>query len=161
MVLVDGLAVEFGGTALFSDISFAINPKDRIALMGKNGAGKSTLLKILAGVKEPTRGRVSMPKDFTIAYLPQHLMTEDNRTVFEETAQAFSHIHQLEEEIEHINNELTIRTDYESDEYMELIERVSALSEKFYGIEETNYDAAVEKTLIGVGFTRNDSVRLT
>ena len=161
MVLVDGLAVEFGGTALFSDISFAINPKDRIALMGKNGAGKSTLLKILAGVKEPTRGRVSMPKDFTIAYLPQHLMTEDNRTVFEETAQAFSHIHQLEEEIEHINNELTIRTDYESDEYMELIERVSALSEKFYGIEETNYDAAVEKTLLGLGFTRNDFGRLT
>ena len=161
MVLVDGLAVEFGGTALFSDISFAINPKDRIALMGKNGAGKSTLLKILAGVQEPTRGRVSMPKDFTIAYLPQHLMTEDNRTVFEETAQAFSHIHQLEEEIEHINNELTIRTDYESDEYMELIERVSALSEKFYGIEETNYDAAVEKTLLGLGFTRNDFGRLT
>lgn len=161
MVLVDGLAVEFGGAALFSDISFAINPKDRIALMGKNGAGKSTLLKILAGVKEPTRGRVSMPKDFTIAYLPQHLMTEDNRTVFDETAQAFSHIHRLEEEIEHINNELTVRTDYESDEYMELIERVSALSEKFYGIEEINYDAAVEKTLLGLGFSRNDFGRLT
>lgn len=161
MVLVDGLAVEFGGAALFSDISFAINPKDRIALMGKNGVGKSTLLKILAGVKEPTRGRVSMPKDFTIAYLPQHLMTEDNRTVFDETAQAFSHIHRLEEEIEHINNELTVRTDYESDEYMELIERVSALSEKFYGIEEINYDAAVEKTLLGLGFSRNDFGRLT
>lgn len=161
MVLVDGLAVEFGGAALFSDISFAINPKDRIALMGKNGAGKSTLLKILSGVKEPTRGRVSMPKDFTIAYLPQHLMTEDNRTVFDETAQAFSHIHRLEEEIEHINNELTVRTDYESDEYMELIERVSALSEKFYGIEEINYDAAVEKTLLGLGFSRNDFGRLT
>lgn len=161
MVLVDGLAVEFGGAALFSDISFAINPKDRIALMGKNGAGKSTLLKILAGVKEPTRGRVSMPKDFTIAYLPQHLMTEDNRTVFDETAQAFSHIHRLEEEIEHVNNELTVRTDYESDEYMELIERVSALSEKFYGIEEINYDAAVEKTLLGLGFSRNDFGRLT
>ena len=161
MVLVDGLAVEFGGVALFSDISFVINPKDRIALMGKNGAGKSTLLKILAGVREPTRGRVSTPKDFTIAYLPQHLMTEDERTVFEETAQAFSHIHQLEEEIERINNELTERTDYESDEYMRLIERVSALSEKFYGVEEINYDAAVEKTLLGLGFVRSDFNRMT
>lgn len=161
MVLVDGLAVEFGGAALFSDISFAINPKDRIALMGKNGAGKSTLLKILAGVRQPTRGRVSTPKDFTIAYLPQHLMTEDERTVFEETAQAFSHIHQLEEEIESINNQLTVRIDYESDEYMQLIERVSTLSEKFYGIEEINYDAAVEKTLLGLGFVRSDFNRMT
>lgn len=161
MVLVDGLAVEFGGTALFSDISFVINPKDRIALMGKNGAGKSTLLKILAGVRQPTRGRVSTPKDFTIAYLPQHLMTEDERTVFEETAQAFSRIHQLEEEIESINNQLTVRTDYESDEYMRLIERVSALSEKFYGVEEINYDAAVEKTLLGLGFVRSDFNRMT
>ncbi|WP_298653705.1 ABC-F family ATP-binding cassette domain-containing protein [uncultured Proteiniphilum sp.] len=161
MVLVDGLAVEFGGAALFSDISFVINPKDRIALMGKNGAGKSTLLKILAGVREPTKGRVSMPKDFTIAYLPQHLMTEDERTVFEETAQAFSHIQQLEEEIERINSELTVRTDYESDEYMQLIEQVTALSEKFYGIEEINYDAAVEKTLLGLGFVRSDFNRMT
>lgn len=161
MVSVDGLAVEFGGATLFSDISFVINPKDRIALMGKNGAGKSTLLKILAGVRQPTRGKVSMPKDFSIAYLPQHLMTEDERTVFEETAQAFSHIHQLEEEIEQINNELTVRTDYESDEYMQLIERVSALSEKFYGVEEINYDAAVEKTLLGLGFTRSDFNRMT
>lgn len=161
MVLVDGVAVEFGGAALFSDISFVINPKDRIALMGKNGAGKSTLLKILAGVRQPTRGRVSTPKDFTIAYLPQHLMTEDERTVFEETAQAFSRIHQLEQEIERINNELTVRTDYESDEYMQLIERVSALSEKFYGVEEINYDAAVEKALLGLGFMRNDFNRMT
>ncbi|OJV38185.1 MAG: glycosyl transferase family 2 [Bacteroidia bacterium 43-41] len=161
MVLVDGLAVEFGGAALFSDISFAINPKDRIALMGKNGAGKSTILKILAGVRQPTRGRVSTPKDFTIAYLPQHLMTEDERTVFEETAQAFSRIHQLEKEIESINNQLTVRTDYESDEYMQLIERVSTLSEKFYGIEEINYDAVVEKTLLGLGFVRSDFNRMT
>ena len=161
MVLVDGLTVEFGGTTLFSDISFVINPKDRIALMGKNGAGKSTLLKILAGVREPTRGRVSKPRDFTVAYLPQHLMTEDERTVFEETTQAFSHIHQLEEEIERINNELTLRTDYESDAYMQLIEQVAALSEKFYGIEEINYDAAVEKTLLGLGFQRIDFNRPT
>ncbi len=161
MVLVDGLAVEFGGAALFSDISFVINPKDRIALMGKNGAGKSTLLKILAGVREPTKGRVSKPKDFSIAYLPQHLMTEDERTVFEETAQAFAHIHRLEEEIERINNELTVRTDYESDEYMQLIEQVATLSEKFYGIEQINYNAAVEKTLFGLGFIRSDFNRMT
>jgi ATP-binding cassette subfamily F protein 3 len=161
MVLVDGLTVEFGGTLLFSDISFVINPKDRIALMGKNGAGKSTLLKILAGVREPTRGRVSKPKDFTVAYLPQHLMTADERTVFEETAQAFSHIHQQEEEIERINSELTLRADYESEEYMQLIEQVAALSEKFYSIEEINYDAAIEKTLLGLGFQRSDFNRPT
>ncbi len=161
MLLVDGLAVEFGGTTLFSDISFAINPKDHVALMGKNGAGKSTLLKILAGLREPTRGRVSIPKDFSIAYLPQHLMTEDDCTVFEETARAFSRVQELEKEIERVNNELTTRTDYESDEYMQLIELVSALSEKFYGIEEINYDAAVEKMLIGLGFTRSDFNRMT
>ena len=161
MVSVDGLTVEFSGTTLFSDVSFVINPKDRIALMGKNGAGKSTLLKILAGVREPSRGKVSTPKDFVIAYLPQHLMTDDCRTVFDETAQAFAHIHNLEKEIEQLNEELTIRTDYESDDYMQLIERVSSLSEKFYGIEEINYDAEVEKTLLGLGFERSDFGRNT
>ena len=119
MISVDGLAVEFGGTTLFSDISFVINEKDRIALMGKNGAGKSTLLKILAGVRQPTRGRISAPKECVIAYLPQHLMTEDGRTVFEETAQAFAHLHEMEAEIERMNKELETRTDYESDSYME------------------------------------------
>lgn len=161
MISVDGLTVEFGGSALFSDISFVINEKDRIALMGKNGAGKSTLLKILAGVREPTRGKVSAPKDTVIAYLPQHLMTEDGRTVFEETAQAFAHLHEMEAEIAAINKELEIRTDYESDSYMELIERVSTLSEKFYSIEEINYDADIEKTLLGLGFTREDFGRRT
>ena len=161
MVSVDGLTVEFGGTTLFSDVSFVVNPKDRIALMGKNGAGKSTLLKILAGVREPSKGKVSMPKDYVIAYLPQHLMTEDHRTVFEETALAFSHIQQLEKEIERLNEELTTRTDYESDEYMQLIEQVSTLSEKFYGIEEVNYDADIEKTLLGLGFERSDFDRKT
>lgn len=161
MISVDGLTVEFGGSALFSDISFVINEKDRIALMGKNGAGKSTLLKILAGVREPTRGKVSAPKDTVIAYLPQHLMTEDGRTVFEETAQAFAHLHEMEAEIAAINKELEIRTDYESDSYMELIERVSTLSEKFYSIEEINYDADIEKTLLGLGFTREDFRRQT
>ena len=158
---VDGLTVEFGGSALFSDISFVINEKDRIALMGKNGAGKSTLLKILAGVREPTRGKVSAPKDTVIAYLPQHLMTEDGRTVFEETAQAFVHLHEMEAEIAALNKELETRTDYESDSYMELIERVSTLSEKFYSIEEINYDADIEKTLLGLGFTREDFNRQT
>lgn len=161
MISVDGLTVEFGGSALFSNISFVINEKDRIALMGKNGAGKSTLLKILAGVREPTRGKVSAPKDTVIAYLPQHLMTEDGRTVFEETAQAFAHLHEMEAEIAALNKELETRTDYESDSYMELIERVSTLSEKFYSIEEINYDADIEKTLLGLGFTREDFNRQT
>jgi ATP-binding cassette subfamily F protein 3 len=161
MISIDGLTVEFGGSALFSDISFVINEKDRIALMGKNGAGKSTLLKILAGVREATRGTVSAPKDTVIAYLPQHLMTEDGRTVFEETAQAFAHLHEMEAEIEALNKELETRTDYESDSYMELIERVSTLSEKFYSIEEINYDADIEKTLLGLGFTRDDFNRQT
>ena len=155
MISVDGLTVEFGGSALFSEVSFVINEKDRIALMGKNGAGKSTLLKILAGVREPSRGKVSAPKDTVIAYLPQHLMTEDGRTVFEETA------HEMEAEIAELNKQLETRTDYESDGYMELIERVSTLSEKFYSIEEINYDADIEKTLLGLGFKREDFDRQT
>ena len=156
MISVDGLAVEFGGTTLFKDISFQINEKDRIALMGKNGAGKSTLLKILAGVRQPTRGKVSAPKDCVIAYLPQHLMTEDGRTVFEETSQAFAHLHEAEAEIDRMNNELATRTDYESDEYMALIEQVAVLSEKFYAIDMTHFEENVEKTLLGLGFERSD-----
>lgn len=156
MISVDGLTVEFGGSTLFADVSFVINEKDRIALMGKNGAGKSTLLKILAGVRNPTRGTISAPKECVVAYLPQHLMTEDGRTVFEETAQAFSHLHRMEKEIELLNKELETRTDYESDSYMSLIEKVSALSEKFYTIEDTNYDEEIEKALLGLGFTRDD-----
>lgn len=161
MISVDGLAVEFGGTTLFSDISFQINEKDRIALMGKNGAGKSTLLKLLAGVRQPTRGRVSAPKDCRVAYLPQHLMTEDGRTVREETAQAFAHLHAMEAEIERLNQELTTRTDYESDSYMQLIEQVSTLSEKYYAIDATNYEEDVEKALLGLGFEREDFDRPT
>ena len=161
MISIDGLTVEFGGTTLFSNISFVINEKERIALMGKNGAGKSTLLKILAGVKEPTGGKVSAPKGTVIAYLPQHLMTEDGRTVFDETAQAFAHLHEMEAEIERLNHELEVRTDYDSEEYMQLIEQVSTLSEKFYSIEEINYDADIEKTLLGLGFKREDFNRQT
>ena len=161
MVSVDGLTVEFGGSTLFSDISFVINEKDRIALMGKNGAGKSTLLKILAGVRTATRGQVSAPKDTVIAYLPQHLMTEDGRTVFEETSQAFAHLHQMEAEIEALNKELAERTDYESDSYMELIEKVATMSEKFYAIDLTHFEEDVEKTLLGLGFERSDFDRQT
>lgn len=161
MVSVDGLAVEFGGTTLFSDISFVINEKDRIALMGKNGAGKSTLLKILAGVRNATRGSVSAPKDTVIAYLPQHLMTEDGRTVFEETSQAFAHLHEMEAHIEELNRQLGERTDYESESYMALIEEVATLSEKFYAIDMTHFEEDVEKTLLGLGFERSDFHRQT
>ncbi len=161
MVSVDGLAVEFGGTTLFSDVSFVINDKDRIALMGKNGAGKSTLLKILAGVRQATRGVVSAPKDTVIAYLPQHLMTEDGRTVFEEASQAFAHLYEMETEIENLNNQLATRTDYESDEYMALIEEVATKSEKFYAIDMTHFEEDVEKTLLGLGFERKDFDRQT
>ncbi len=156
MISVEGLTVEFGGTTLFKDISFQINEKDRIALMGKNGAGKSTMLKILAGVRQPTRGSVQVPKDCVVAYLPQHLMTEDGRTVFEETSQAFAHLKEIEKQIEQMNEELTTRTDYESESYMQLIEKVSALSEKFYAIDMTHFEEDVEKTLLGLGFERTD-----
>ena len=161
MVSVDGLTVEFGGTTLFSDISFVINEKDRIALMGKNGAGKSTLLKILAGVRNATRGVVSAPKDTVIAYLPQHLMTEDGRTVFEEASQAFAHLYEMEAELDRMNNELATRTDYESDDYMALIEEVATKSEKFYAIDMTHFEEDVEKTLLGLGFERKDFNRQT
>ena len=161
MLTADALTVEFGGQTLFSDVSFVINEKDRIALMGKNGAGKSTLLKILAGVREPSKGKISCPKGTVVAYLPQHLLLEDNRTVFEEAATAFSAINEMEQRIEAINKELSERTDYDSDSYMQLIEEVSALSEQFYSIEEINYDADIEKTLMGLGFRRDDFQRKT
>ena len=161
MISVDGLTVEFSGTTLFKDISFAINEKDRIALMGKNGAGKSTLLKIIAGVRGSNSGRVSAPKDAVIAYLPQHLITENERTVFDEAAQAFAHIYKMEHEIEALNAQLSSRTDYESEGYYALIEEVSTLSEKYYSIEETNFDGEVEKILLGLGFVREDFTRAT
>ncbi len=161
MISVDGLTVEFGGTTLFQDISFVINEKDRIALMGKNGAGKSTLLKILAGVRQATRGSISAPKDTVIAYLPQHLMTENSRTVFEETSQAFAHLFEMEAQINRMNDELATRTDYESESYYALIEEVAALSEKFYAIDLTHFEEDVEKILLGLGFERKDFNRPT
>ncbi len=161
MISVDAVTVEFNGSALFSNITFNINENDRIALMGKNGAGKSTLLKIIAGVNKPTRGKVSAPKDAVIAYLPQHLLTEDDSTVFEETAKAFSKIMNMKKQMDELNHQLETRTDYESDEYSKIIEQVSELSEKYYSIEETNYDAEIEKTLMGLGFVRSDFKRST
>lgn len=161
MITVNDVAVEFGGTTLFSEVTFAINETDKIALMGKNGAGKSTLLKIVAGQNKPTRGNISAPKEAVIAYLPQHLLANDDCTVMEETSKAFADVLNMKKEIDEINEQLTIRTDYESDEYMKLIERVSELSEKFYAIEEVNYEAEVEKVLKGLGFERKDFNRPT
>lgn len=161
MISIDNVAVEFGGRALFSDVTFNINDKDKVALMGKNGAGKSTLLKIIAGVDKATRGKISAPGDAVIAYLPQHLLTEDNSTVFEETSKAFSTVLNMKAEIDELNTQLETRTDYESDEYMHIIEKVSELSEKYYSIEEINFDAEVEKTLLGLGFLRSDFTRQT
>ncbi|NGM71888.1 ABC-F family ATP-binding cassette domain-containing protein [Sphingobacterium sp. SGL-16] len=161
MIDVNNVSVTFGGTTLFSDVSFSINENDKIALMGKNGAGKSTLLKIIAGVGKPTTGNVTGPKEAVIAYLPQHLLTTDNATVFEEASKAFEEVYKMRDELDQINEQLNIRTDYESDDYMKLIERVSELSEKYYSIEETNYDAEVEKVLKGLGFERTDFTRQT
>ncbi|QZE15651.1 ATP-binding cassette domain-containing protein [Halosquirtibacter laminarini] len=161
MISVDNLGIEFSGTTLFSNISFVINPGDRVALMGKNGAGKSTLLKIIAGVQTPSSGKISAPNDAVIGYLPQHLLLDDNRTVFEETSQAFAEVLGMQKRLEFLNKELTTRTDYESDSYYKIIEEVSTLSEKLYSEGEINFDAEIEKVLIGLGFVRSDFNRPT
>jgi ATP-binding cassette subfamily F protein 3 len=161
MISVDNVSVIHGGSPLFSNITFNINDSDKIALMGKNGAGKSTLLKIIAGQTKPTSGTISAPKDYVVAYLPQHLLTADDCTVMEETSKAFASYLGMKTEIERINEELTVRTDYESEDYYKLIEQVSELSEKFYAIEEVNYEAEVEKVLLGLGFVREDFQRNT
>jgi len=161
MISVNSIAVEFSGKTLFSDVSFVINENDKIALMGKNGAGKSTMMKIIAGVQKANKGTVQAPKDAVIAYLPQHLLTEDNCTVFEETAKAFESIFSMRDEINSLNSQLETRTDYESAEYMSIIERVSELGEKYYSIEEINYDAEIEKVLLGLGFVRSDFTRMS
>ena len=161
MISVDNLAVEFSGHTLFSDVSFTINANDKIALMGKNGAGKSTMMKIIAGVQSATRGNVRFPKEAVIAYLPQHLLTEDNTTVFDEASKAFKHVFEMRDEMEALNKQLETRTDYESEEYMKIIERVSDLGEKYYALEDVNYDAEVEKALKGLGFKPEDFTRQT
>jgi len=161
MISVDNLAVEFSGHTLFSDVSFVINENDKIALMGKNGAGKSTMMKIIAGVQQGTRGHVRHPKDAVIAYLPQHLLTDDNCTVVEEASKAFKHVFDMRDEMEGLNKQLETRTDYDSDEYMKIIEKVSELGEVFYALEEVNYEAEVEKALKGLGFKQSDFTRAT
>jgi ATP-binding cassette, subfamily F, member 3 len=161
MISVDNLVVEFSGSTLFSEVSFVINPTDKIALMGKNGAGKSTMMKIIAGETKPTKGAVRSPEDTVIAYLPQHLLTDDDSTVFEEAAKAYKHIFKMQAEMDALNKELETRMDYESAEYMKIIEKVTELGEKFYAIEEVNYDAEVEKALMGLGFRRDDFTKLT
>lgn len=161
MISIDGLAVEFSGETLFSDVSFVVNENDKIALMGKNGAGKSTMMKIIAGVQKPTRGNVRAPKDAVIAYLPQHLLTDDSCTVFEEASKAFKQIFEMRDEMDSLNKELETRTDYESDAYMSIITKVAELGEKYYALEEINYEAEVEKALRGLGFKRSDLHRPT
>ena len=161
MISVDNLKVEFGVTPLFEGVSYVINPKDRIALVGKNGAGKSTMLKILAGLQAPTSGTVSMPRDLCICYLPQVMKITDTRTVREEAAQAFAHISELKADIERMTQELAERTDCESDEYHALIERFTRENERYQMIGGTNCQAELEQTLQGLGFHREDFDRPT
>ena len=161
MISVEGLTVEFGGFTLFDDVSFVVNKKDRIALVGKNGAGKSTMLKIFAGLQSPTSGTVSIPKETTIGYLPQQMQLTDSRTVREEAEQAFGHIQKMEKEIERLNLELAERTDYETESYQKLIDKVTHLSEHFQLMGGSNYHAELERTLIGLGFNRSDFERPT
>ena len=161
MISVEKLKVEFGVTPLFSDVSFVINKKDRIALVGKNGAGKSTLLKILAGMQLPTAGNVSVPRDVSVGYLPQVMNLSDSGTVMEEAESAFEHIADLKNEIDRLNNLLAERTDYESDEYKQLVERFVRESERYDMMGGANYKSEIEKTLLGLGFMRSDFDRPT
>lgn len=161
MVSVDGLSVQFGGFTLFDNVSFVLNKRDRVALVGKNGAGKSTMLKIFAGKQEPSSGNIAYPKDVTIGYLPQHMTLVDGNTVFEEAALAFAHIHKMEEKLNAINQQLAERTDYESEEYAALIEQSTHLNDVLLMSGVNNFEAEVEKTLSGLGFTREDFTRQT
>ena len=161
MISIDNLSVEFSARPLFSDVSYVINDKDRIALVGKNGAGKSTMLKIIAGLQEPTGGVVSVPRDTSIAYLPQVMVLSDVCSVREETEKAFSHIHEMQRELTRLNNQMAERTDYESEDYMQLVERFSHLDERFQMMGGMNYHAEMERTLQGLGFRRSDFDRPT
>ena len=161
VISVEGLSVEFNATPLFEDVSYVINKKDRIALVGKNGAGKSTMLKILAGLQSPTHGVVATPKDVTIGYLPQVMILSDNRTVMGEAEQAFEHIFELQAKLERMNQELAERTDYDSEEYHQLIDRFTHENDRFLMMGGTNYQAEIERTLLGLGFSREDFDRPT
>lgn len=156
MISVEQLTVEFGGSPLFDEISFLVNPKDRIALVGKNGAGKTTLLKIFSGKQAPTKGRVTIPKDLSIGYLPQHMIHNEGTTVMQEAEKAFEHITDLQTEIERISQELSERTDYESDDYHRLIDKLTHDNELLQIVGSGNFYAEIEKTLLGLGFLRTD-----
>ena len=161
MISVDKLTIRFGSVTLFNDISYVVNPKDKIALVGKNGAGKSTMLKVFAGIQPPTSGSVSVPKDVTIGYLPQHMIHNDGVTVMEEAEKAFSDIFELQKEIERMTVELAERTDYESASYQQLIERLTHANERLDMMGVNNFKGEVEKTLLGLGFVRSDFTRQT
>ena len=159
MISVEQLTVEFGGSPLFDEISFLVNPKDKIALVGKNGAGKTTLLRIFAGKQLPTKGKIIIPKDLSIGYLPQHMIHNEGTTVMQEAEKAFEHITDLQAEIEHMNVELAERTDYESAEYHDLLDRLTHVNEHLQIIGNGNFYAEIEKTLLGLGFLRSDFER--
>ncbi|MBO8439078.1 MAG: ABC-F family ATP-binding cassette domain-containing protein, partial [bacterium] len=161
MISIDHLTLDFSGTPLFEDISFLVNPKEKVALVGKNGAGKTSLLRMVAGELEPTSGRISMPKDVTIGYLPQHLLVNDNRTVIDEVKVAFSGLIAIQEHIDRITAQLSERTDYESAEYNALIERLTVENERLALYDANNMMAEIEKTLLGLGFRREDFSRAT
>jgi len=161
MISIKNLSVEFSAKSLFDNISYVINKKDKIALVGKNGAGKSTMLKIIAGLQRPTGGSVAVPQDVTIGYLPQHMTISDSLTVIEEVRKAFSHLKEMHEEFDRLNEELASRTDYESDEYQKLIDHITTLTERLAMEESENGEAEMEKTLIGLGFNRSDFTRPT
>lgn len=161
MISVENLEVEFGATPLFQGVSYVINDKDRIALVGKNGAGKSTMLKIIAGLQQPTEGTVAVPKDTTIGYLPQVMILTDERTVMEEATLAFEHIREMQENLDRLNKELAERTDYESEDYMALVDRFTHENDRFQMMGGMNYQAEIERTLMGLGFNREDFNRPT
>ena len=161
MISIEGLTVEFGANPLFDNITYVVNKRDRIALVGKNGAGKTTMLRIIAGLQEPTSGRVNRPKDLSIGYLPQQMQLSDTRTVMQEAEQAFAHIFELRSRVERMNEELASRTDYDSDDYQELIERISTATEQLALAGSANYQAEIERTLMGLGFLRTDFDRPT
>ena len=156
MISIQNLSVEFSAKSLFDNINYVINKKDKIALVGKNGAGKSTMLKIIAGLQSPTSGCVAKPNEITISYLPQQMELNDSLTVIEEVSKAFSHIDEMRDQLNKINNELLTREDYESKEYQDLIDRLSILNEHIAMEESENREAEMERTLIGLGFNRND-----
>ncbi len=161
MISINNLSVEFSAKSLFDNINYVINKRDRIALVGKNGAGKSTMLKIIAGLQSPTSGSVSMPNDITIAYLPQQMEVADERTLVEEARLAFSHIDDMQRRLDKMNQELAERTDYESESYHALIERMTTLSENLAMEQSENHEAEMERTLLGLGFLRSDFNRPT